>query len=318
MVPVEVASSHWLPRVIYFEEGITVGNLNSTQEVPTTQTKSFTPGQVFNPHRKTCGFYAPDIIYRASGLTIGQKALYEKLVRMAGQKGYCWPSHDHLASLLSRSRRQVIYDIKKLTEVGLIGSRRRGSADGGRTSNAYWFYFHTAFLPTEPITRDQELSAISEGVKCNFRRGKVQPIAQEYIQGISSENVRKLDLDCPISSDVCKPKPKPKTKQYPRLRETLARYMTAHFGFKQYPSDMTVVEIMDKSNGASEEEVIACVAHQYNDRGLRPGFESAPESFSWFITTVQNYFRDRENREERSNPTDYPGWESRNEKMGHS
>ena len=41
-------------------------------------------GEPVNPWRKVCGFYPPDVVTRQRNLTEGQKRLYERAVRWAG------------------------------------------------------------------------------------------------------------------------------------------------------------------------------------------------------------------------------------------
>jgi hypothetical protein len=103
-------------------------------------------------------------------------------------------------------------------------------------------------------------------------------------------------------------------KQYPRLREMLARYMLAAPGDEvDYPSDRQVVDIMDAAGGASEGDVVLCLAYLHNERGLRPGTRNGPRMFSWFPTVVGDYFRRKREREEVADPIGYDAWSERNE-----
>jgi hypothetical protein len=101
------------------------------------------PGEPFNPWRGSCGFYVPDVVGRNTtlGLTDGQKRIYERLVRFAGQNGRCFPSGDLLALELGKSLRQIRADLKKLKQVSLIDWSNR---DGGR-NNKYLFLWHAIF-----------------------------------------------------------------------------------------------------------------------------------------------------------------------------
>jgi hypothetical protein len=70
---------------------------------------------------------------------------------------------------------------------------------------------------------------------------------------------------------------------------------------------------MNASGGATEAEVIACLRHFYNDRGLRPGTRNGPRHWSWFKTTVADYFDKKRDREQAANPSGFHEWEDRNE-----
>ena len=86
--------------------------------------------------------------------------------------------------------------------------------------------------------------------------------------------------------------------QYPRLREALAAYMiTPEDPDKVYPSDRIVVDVMDASGGAGEDEVLQCLKYLRDERGLRPGSRNGPRRFGWFKSVVADYFRQKHNRE---------------------
>jgi predicted transcriptional regulator len=95
----------------------------------------------FNPWRAVCGFYPPDVVACRLDLTDGQKRLYERLVRWAGQQGTCWYGLESMAEALGKSRRQVIRDAQSIERYGLIRRVRRG----GRLSNVYEFLWHPMF-----------------------------------------------------------------------------------------------------------------------------------------------------------------------------
>src|SRR5262245_30917895 len=112
---------------------------------PTRDDEGPPPGQVrigeaFNPWRKVCGFYPPDVVARQRDLTDGQKRLYERGVRWAGRNGSFWRSFRTIAEELGKSVRQVKDDMAKLEEKRLIGHTRRR-----RQSNVYRFLWHGIF-----------------------------------------------------------------------------------------------------------------------------------------------------------------------------
>ena len=134
----------------------------------------------------------------------------------------------------------------------------------------------------------------------------------------SHSEERKTDLDClPLnrnerdspagvnSQSVC--------KQYPKVQECLARYMQLLGDEKEYPSDRTVVDIMDAAGTHDEREVIAALNYLYGERGLKPFTKNGPHSFAWFKTVLQDHFEKRRRREEAANPSGFYEWQERNE-----
>ena len=99
------------------------------------------PGDEFNPWRRACGFYPPDVVGRQKTLTDGQKRVYERLVRFAGQNGDCFPQLQTLADELGKSISQVKRDVGKLEQIQLVAHKSRA----GRKSNTYVFLWHTWF-----------------------------------------------------------------------------------------------------------------------------------------------------------------------------
>ena len=84
---------------------------------------------------------------RQKTLTDGQKRVYERLVRFAGQNGDCFPQLQTLADELGKSLSQLKRDIGKLEEIQLIAHKSRA----GRKSNTYVFLWH-AWFDSSPKT----------------------------------------------------------------------------------------------------------------------------------------------------------------------
>ena len=80
-----------------------------------------------------------------------------------------------------------------------------------------------------------------------------------------------------------------------------------------WPSDRTVVDILNAAEGASEDEVIQCLVYFWKERGLQPGTRNGPRSWAWFKTIVQEYFAKKRERDEVANPCGYHDWAERNE-----
>jgi len=94
----------------------------------------------------------------------------------------------------------------------------------------------------------------------------------------------------------------------------LARYMMSGPDDEVvYPSKRQVVDIMDAAGGATEDEVLRCLAYLRNERGLGPGTRNGPRMFSWFSTVVGDYFSRKRTREDVANPVGFGAWSERNE-----
>lgn len=113
------------------------------------------PGDVFNPWRGACGFYAPDVVSQLGAFvlltsrrkfTSAHKSLDVLLVRRWGREGPCIPSQKHLALSLGKPERTITRLIDDTEEFGLIGRRRRGRGKGGNgQSDEYTFLWHAIF-----------------------------------------------------------------------------------------------------------------------------------------------------------------------------
>jgi hypothetical protein len=54
---------------------------------------------------------------------------------------------------------------------------------------------------------------------------------------------------------------------------------------------------MDAAKGASEDEVLRCLAYLGEERGLKPGTRNGPRTFSWFPIVVHEYFQQHRERQ---------------------
>lgn len=102
-------------------------------------------------------------------------------------------------------------------------------------------------------------------------------------------------------------------RQYPSLREVLRECFREEGQEDIYPSDRTVVDVMNAAGGAREQEVIAALRYLQRERGLLPGTRNGPRHWSWFPTVVGDYFSRKREREESANPCGHSEWEGRNE-----
>jgi hypothetical protein len=126
-------------------------------------------GEPFNPCRRACGFYPPDIIARQRDLGNGPKRLYERLVRWAGDKGTCWYSYKKMAAAVGKCERQVKSYMAALEKYGLIKHQRCGR----RLANRYVFLWH-------PLFDGGEVQSVAPPEPSPQARGDMQPGAHHH------------------------------------------------------------------------------------------------------------------------------------------
>ena len=261
--------------------------------------------------------------------------------------GYLFPSESHLADRLGKNVQSVRRDMAKLSDLKLIEVNRPNK----RLHNQYLFLWHAGFDASK-IKGEKNSFDLSEVIdqKADQRKKRkpgnappkadskqvddsnlsVSPIKSDTSRPFKSDSSlvsnrshevesRKKDLDClpgnrkkrdsgaDVALRVSEPKPKPKPKPYPKLKKALESYRGMPV------NDDIVAKLMDCADGASEDEVVECLVHYYHGRGLKPGVTNAPESWSWFLTTVQGYFSDKRARAEAADPSGYYEWEDRND-----
>jgi len=249
-------------------------------------------GQPFNPFGLFNGIFIPEALMRAKNISPGAKVTYGRLARYGGEKGNCYPSVATLAAELAISVRQTQRYLAELDENNLVRRKPRIS-DSGQTSNVYVFLWH-------PLFESEMTGPKSEGVTDLAPEGVTDGSPEES----HSEESQNIDLDYPATnrknrdSRLDPTDARSECRHYPRLREGLADYMmTAEDDERVYPSDRHVVDVMDASGGATEDEVIQCLRYLRDERRLLPGTRHGPRYFSWFKTVVADYFRQRRDRE---------------------
>jgi hypothetical protein len=271
---------------------------------------SLQPGDVFNPFRMFTGVFIPEGLVRCHWISAGAKLAWGRLARYAGEDGRCYPTVKTLAAEIGLGERQGQKYVAELERARLIRRVRRFD-QRAQTSNEFEFLWHGMFAQG---VNDRS----GEGVNDKSLRGVNDRSPKEsHIEESHSEE-RNTDLDylprnrknhdSPSSSglpSVC--------KAYPHVRERLARYMRSPGEKKEYPSDRTVVEIMDAAGTHDEPEVIEALNYLYGERGLKPFTEHGPHSFAWFKTVLQDHFTKKRDRESAANPCGHSEWEARNE-----
>ena len=98
--------------------------------------------ELFNPYRQYYGALIPNLLCKYKGLEDGEKILWAKLVQIAGDKGFCYPSQEYLAQELCKGVRQIKRRVDQLENKGFIliqPPMRRGQ------NNTYRFIKHPVF-----------------------------------------------------------------------------------------------------------------------------------------------------------------------------
>ena len=276
---------------------------------PQVQATALEVGQPFNPFGLFTGIFIPDALVRSTAVSAGAKLTYGRLARYAGQDGKCYPAVHTLALEIGVSERQTQNYLAELEAQKLIRRVRR-FAGRAQTSNAYQFLWHR--LLEEGVKK-----TAPEGVKNLAPEGVKNPAPKESQIEDSQSKETNYDLDCPTANRTKRDSQSgvsqsAECRKYLRLREMLAHYMLAAPGDEVvYPSDRQVVDIMDAAGGASEDEVVLCLAYLRNERGLLPGTRNGPRMFSWFSTVVGDYFNRKREREEVADPIGYHAWSDR-------
>jgi hypothetical protein len=279
-------------------------------------------GQSFDPWRKTCGFYAPDIVGRQRNLTDGQKRLYERSVRWAGQNGNFWYSFETIAEALGKSVRQVKDDMAALEAKGLLKHVRRR-----RQSNLYFFLWHSMFEVQHTALQEENLEVQDSSLEVQDRAIlEVQSTAREFsplesrpmnrvrkadaklIPGNASQKQRSAASDrAPCTGADARPaEPKtdpaavsahdcriaeaadPANAWTPSELAEVRRSITRLWG--QEPEPGLEVSIMLRARGTSAADVCELFDRKHAKSNCRVGGRWAPRSQNWFFAVIENEF----------------------------
>jgi hypothetical protein len=126
-----------------------------TEEVP----------RFINPHRLFHGVWLPQWLEERAEVSEKAKKLYAYLTYFAGDKGYAWPSFNHLATKLHISRRYVIKLVQELSGHGLIVAASVNVPTKGHCTNHYRFLWH----PWMQIAEDRDFRMVVREEKAPFR-----------------------------------------------------------------------------------------------------------------------------------------------------
>jgi DNA-binding Lrp family transcriptional regulator len=280
---------------------------------------SFSLGEPFDPHHDVCGFYPPDVVGRQRDLTDGQKRLYERAVRWAGQNGIFWYGFEKIAAELGKSLRQVKDDMAALEAKGLIRHTRRR-----RNSNVYSFLWHAMFevqptaLQGDHKVRDSTLEVQDDVVlevqstaqeSCQLESCKLNSVKADNkrIPGYASQEQRSA-ASCSVKEGEA-PKNEPQKADgvptscqdqnlpafenssqawTPRELAEVRGRIVAFWG--REPEEGFEVSVMLRARGASAAAVCELLDRKFANRNCRVGGRHAPRNQNWFLTVLENEF----------------------------
>jgi hypothetical protein len=257
---------------------------------------------------------------RQYDLTDGQKRLYERAVRWAGQNGVFWYGFETMAEALGKSLRQVKSDMAALEKRGLIRHRRRRCQ-----SNVYEFLWHAIFEGQQTALQQVGLEVQDSTLEVQHDVNlKVQSTAREFSQ-LESCNLSSVKADqkripghasqkqrSAASSLVMKGGEHPKnetlkadsepsraqnpltvedaTKGWTRAELAQVRRCIAAFWGRE-PEEGFEVSVMLRARGASVADVRELLDRKFANKNFRVGGRYAPKKQNWFLTVVENEFR---------------------------
>jgi hypothetical protein len=281
-------------------------------------------GHSFNPWHRACGFYPPDIVGCQRDFSDGQKRLYERSVRWAGQNGTFWHAFETIAAALGKSVRQVKDDMAALEAAGLMKHVRRR-----RQSNLYSFLWHPLFDVQPTALQEESLEVQDAPLEVQDRAIlEVQSTAREFsplescpenlvkaekadaklIPGHASQKRRSAAssrMACPDGQiDAVEPKADPAVVSGPNCHVTqaddLARGWTATERAEvrrsiarlwgQEPEEGFEGSIMLRARGASAAAVCELFDRKYARSNCRVGGRWAPRNQNWFFAVIENEF----------------------------
>lgn len=264
-------------------------------------------GEQFNPCRRDCGFYPPDIIARQRDLGNGPKRLYERLVRWSGDKGTCWYGYKTMAAAIGKCERQVKSYMAALEKYGLIKHQRCGR----RLANRYVFLWHPLFdggevqsaAPPEPSPQasddmqpgahhreKNEVQLPTSDVQPGAR-GDGQPAAHELcnqnsVQGIASSSSQSQPADA-VTGELTDDDPFSKKSPKSPVRECLLEFVRAS-SIEMPIGRIPVNEIEDglAGIGANTADLVGFLK-DYADR-----WRDAPASWNHVLVSFRHWTKD--------------------------
>jgi len=249
--------------------------------------------RTFNPYRGACGFYPPDVVGRRRDLTDGQKRLYERLVRRAGDNGACFPSFKLLAFDLGKSERQVKSDMAALERYPLITHVRYGR----RLANSYQFLWHPIFdsrdVQPTALHPDGEVQDTSGDVQ-STALGDVQSTAHEFshknsVHGIESSSAIEMELTVPdpLTAEFVDDDPSPQRETQNPVHECLLAFVSAS-GISMPRGKVPDQEIAGILQGISATEAdLVNFLKAYSER-----WNAAPVTWKHVLSSLQHWASD--------------------------
>jgi hypothetical protein len=250
-------------------------------------------GETFNPFRAFNGVFVPDPVLRTRELRAGAKLAYGVLTRYAGRSGSCWPAQSSIAERMAVTPRQVRDYLDDLTRAGFIRHQKGGR---GR-SNRYHFLWHPSFEEAvrtgAPVGLDRNNSSTvdrnsSSAVDRNTSSSDQSQLKESHLK---TEN---RDSDYLLTHRKKRDaQAEPVSARSPDGWKTLSETVQALIGKQPTQSGLgRIASATPNKTGAEAVEAI----QEAVQRGYGAESKHKPRSVSWFVSTVRNYWADRERR----------------------
>ena len=146
-----------------------------------------TPGEIYTPWRIFKGSFIPNAVLKCRELSSTAKLVFARLCQYGGEHGQAYPSYNTLAGEVGVERRQAIRAVNELEAFGLLRRNGRLRCDGGLSSNAYIFLWHSIFSEDDPgppgSQNDTRVSVI------NDTRGSSVSVTSPSVVNVTSPSV---------------------------------------------------------------------------------------------------------------------------------
>lgn len=199
-------------------------------------------------------------------------------------------------------------------EAGAAGGRVRAARLGhGQVPDSYPDSSQIAHDDEDTSPRPTAREVPKESIKVPSNRlATVKRVLKP--SSTSTTTTKDLDPDCPPSrqnggsADVSSLPPSI-PQQYPDLKKMLTQYMQG-----QVPTDRLVVDVVEAAGGEPAGYIYDALLYLHNERGLRYGTDSGPQSWAWFPTMIADFFRKKRRREEKADLDPTEVWDENGER----
>ena len=146
-----------------------------------------TPGEIYTPWRIFKGSFIPNAVLKCRELSSTAKLVFARLCQYGGEHGQAYPSYNTLAGEVGVERRQAIRAVNELEAFGLLRRNGRLRCDGGLSSNAYVFLWHSIFSEDDPGPSGSQNDTRASVI--NDTRGSSVSVTSPSVVNVTSPSV---------------------------------------------------------------------------------------------------------------------------------